>query len=75
VANTGTTSIPKPEPDVDPLANLGPLPAMAGAWEGTVDDEHPASVSNATPSSAEASAPDITLPFGSAPTVTTAHAA
>jgi hypothetical protein len=31
------------EPDSDTLANLGPLRAIAGVWEGTGnDDEHPA---------------------------------
>src|ERR1700674_2475468 len=34
---------PGPEPDPDTLANLGPLRAMAGVWEGTGNDEHPAS--------------------------------
>jgi hypothetical protein len=33
----------EPEPDSDTLANLGPLRAIAGVWEGTGNDEHPAS--------------------------------
>ena len=32
----------EPEPDSDTLANLGPLRAIAGVWEGTGNDEHPA---------------------------------
>jgi hypothetical protein len=32
----------EPEPDVDTLKNLGPLAAMAGVWEGTGEDLHPA---------------------------------
>lgn len=32
----------EPEPDVDTLRNLGPLAAMAGIWEGTGVDLHPA---------------------------------
>ena len=31
----------EPEPDFDTLANLGPLRAIAGVWEGTGNDEHP----------------------------------
>ena len=31
----------EPEPSPDTLANLGPLTAMAGTWEGTGFDEHP----------------------------------
>ena len=34
----------EPEPDPDTLANLGPLRALAGVWEGTGKDEHPAVV-------------------------------
>ena len=34
----------EPEPDFDTLANLGPLRAIAGVWEGTGNDEHPAAV-------------------------------
>jgi hypothetical protein len=32
----------EPEPDPDTYANLGPLQAMAGVWEGDGHDEHPA---------------------------------
>jgi hypothetical protein len=32
----------EPDGDPDTLANLGPLRAMAGVWEGTGNDEHPA---------------------------------
>jgi hypothetical protein len=32
----------EPDGDPDTLANLGPLRAMAGVWEGTGADEHPA---------------------------------
>jgi hypothetical protein len=32
----------EPEGDPDTLANLGPLRAMAGVWEGVGTDEHPA---------------------------------
>jgi hypothetical protein len=34
----------EPEPDPDTLANLGPLRALAGVWEGTGNDEHPAAI-------------------------------
>jgi nitrobindin-like protein len=32
----------EPDGDPDTLANLGPLRAMAGVWEGTGTDQHPA---------------------------------
>ena len=32
----------EPDGDSDTLANLGPLRAMAGVWEGTGSDQHPA---------------------------------
>jgi hypothetical protein len=32
----------EPDSDPDTLANLGPLRAMAGVWEGSGTDEHPA---------------------------------
>ena len=31
----------EPDADVDTLANLGPLRALAGVWEGTGVDDHP----------------------------------
>ena len=31
----------EPEGDPDTLANLGPLRALAGIWEGTGADQHP----------------------------------
>jgi hypothetical protein len=31
----------EPEPDPHTLANLGPLAALAGVWEGIGEDEHP----------------------------------
>jgi hypothetical protein len=34
----------EPVPAIDTLANLGPLRAMAGVWEGTGADEHPAAI-------------------------------
>jgi hypothetical protein len=43
VAVYGDDIYTEPEPDSDTLANLGPLRAMAGVWEGTGNDEHPAS--------------------------------
>jgi hypothetical protein len=42
VAVYGDDIYTEPEPDVDTLANLGPLRPMAGVWEGTGNDEHPA---------------------------------
>jgi hypothetical protein len=43
VAVYGDDIYTEPESDSDTLANLGPLRAMAGVWEGTGNDEHPAS--------------------------------
>jgi hypothetical protein len=43
VAVYGDDIYTEPDPDSDTLANLGPLRAMAGVWEGTGNDEHPAS--------------------------------
>lgn len=43
VANTSTDIYTEPEGDPDTLANLGPLRALAGVWEGTRgSDQHPA---------------------------------
>jgi hypothetical protein len=42
VAVYGDDIYTEPEPDSDTLANLGPLRAIAGVWEGTGNDEHPA---------------------------------
>jgi hypothetical protein len=44
VAVYGDDIYTEPDPDSDTLANLGPLRAMAGVWEGTGYDEHPASI-------------------------------
>jgi hypothetical protein len=41
VIDYGDDIYTEPEPSPDTLANLGPLTAMAGAWEGTGFDEHP----------------------------------
>src|ERR1700681_388624 len=43
VAGYGNDIYTEHAPDSDALANLGPLRAMAGVWEGTGHDEHPAS--------------------------------
>jgi hypothetical protein len=43
VAGYGNDIYTEPEPDSDTLANLGPLRAMAGVWEGAGHDAHPAS--------------------------------
>jgi hypothetical protein len=42
VTSYGDDIYTEPEPDPDTLANLGPLRALAGVWEGTGTDEHPA---------------------------------
>jgi hypothetical protein len=41
VVSYGDDIYTEPEADPDTLANLGPLRAMAGVWEGTGNDEHP----------------------------------
>jgi hypothetical protein len=42
VTDYGDDIYSEPEPSPDTLANLGPLTAMAGTWEGTGHDAHPA---------------------------------
>jgi hypothetical protein len=41
VFDYGTDIFTEPEPSPDTLANLGPLRALAGVWEGEGVDEHP----------------------------------
>jgi len=41
VIDYGDDIYTEPDADVDTLANLGPLRALAGVWEGTGVDEHP----------------------------------